>query len=121
LARAQVSEAVILMGGAKVAIYLEMAENGRWPQADESGQSLIALGVKTIGNYVESVHSNGINAVTARMRVTANSNIRNKTVSFQYHPASKFENGYWSCVRGLVDPIEDRYLPSTCLNSYQPE
>ena len=112
IARAQVSEAVTLLGGAKTPLAEYFADNGSWPAA------LGDVVPNTSGTYVGSLFLDNADAstqtvdVVARMRATGvNTNIQNGTL------AMKTTNGgnTWTCeAAGTSDPIGAEYLPGAC-------
>ncbi len=105
-ARAQMSEAVELMGGTKTPLAEFFADKGRWPDALASVSSSLA------GKYTATVDGAGVGTtsytVTATMKATdVNSNIQGKTVTL----ATTDGGANWTCDAGTV---LDDYLPGAC-------
>jgi type IV pilus assembly protein PilA len=112
IARAQVSEAVSLLGSSKTPMAEYFASQGSWPQTSD------VMG-NTQGKYTTSVlrtgqDTNAPGAVTivATMRATAiNVNISNSTVGLCSTDGGKV----WTCfTTGLTAPLSSKYVPSNC-------
>jgi type IV pilus assembly protein PilA len=114
IARAQVSEAVSLMGATKSPLAEYIGDKGTWPS------SLSDVVGGTNGKYTDIV--SGVNTgtvsgssssytVQATMR-TANVNaaITAGTVRLQTGDAAKT----WLCTQGTVNPIQGKFLPGAC-------
>lgn len=101
IARAQASEAVSLLGGAKIYIEERQAQAGEFPL------DLVGLGIRTVGRYTAQIVSNvATQTLTATLRVVdINANIAGSTVTMSY------ATGTWICASGT---IADRYLPGPC-------
>ncbi len=104
-ARAQMSEAVELMGGTKTPLAEWFADKGAWPSALGS----VAGGLS--GKYTTTVAGSGSGStytVTATMMPSnVNSNIQNKTVTLVTTDGGQ----KWVCSAGNVN---DKYLPAAC-------
>ncbi len=111
-ARAQVSEAVELLTGAKASLAEFYADKGRWP----ADTSLAELAGNTCDNgrtckYTYSLTKTGGTAgpavVVAQMKPTeVASTIANKTVTL-----TSSNGKLWTCAAGT---LETKYLPSAC-------
>ena len=110
IARAQVSEAVTLMGGAKTPIAEFYADNGRFPGAIES------VVPNTSGQYVGALALSGVTggtgAVQATMKATGvNANIASGTVEMY----TTNGGNTWECRAGSAGTaLDPRYLPGAC-------
>ena len=112
IARAQVSEAVSLLGSSKTPMAEFFASQGGWPQTSD------VMG-NTQGKYTTSVlmtasDTNAPGAVTivATMRATAiNVNIANSTVGINSDDGGKV----WTCFTSNTGkPLASKYVPSNC-------
>jgi type IV pilus assembly protein PilA len=103
-ARAQMSEAVELMGGTKTPLAEWFADKGAWPSIDDVAGS-------TSGKYTSILTGTGSGStytVTATMKATGvNSNIQSETVTL----ATTDGGETWTCAAGSV---EEKYLPGAC-------
>ncbi len=114
IARAQVSEAVSLMGSAKTPLAEYFADKGAWPTmlSDVLGNST--------GKYTASI--TGVNSgvvagtastytVQATMRTAGvNAAISAGTVQLRSTDSAKS----WLCTQGTVSPLASKYLPGAC-------
>src|SRR5207248_2214318 len=114
IARAQVSEAVSLLGSAKTPMAEYFSSQGTWPATSD------VMG-NTQGKYTTSVlqtanNTNAPGAVTivATMRASAiNVNIANSTVGLNSNDGGKV----WTCFTfGTATPLTAKYVPSNCRN-----
>jgi len=111
--RAMMSEAVAILGGAKVPLAEYFADKRKWPnRADE------VMGV-TSGDYTERVEiTSGAGAASGALTLTATmkstgvySNLAGKTVEISTEDDGKT----WVCRSGRVNGIENKFLPASCL------
>jgi type IV pilus assembly protein PilA len=106
IARAQASEAVTLLGGAKTPLSEYMADKGVTPsQADFTN-----MVPTTAGKYVLSIAVAGTfptATLTATLRSTVNASIKDKTVILETLDSGKI----WTCKVGTIDA---KYLPGAC-------
>ena len=126
-ARAQVSEAILLMEGQKSAVVEYYADKGKWPKSNEEA----GIADKSIikGKYVAQVEVGGDGVITATMKnADVNSEIKGKTVSLTPHAttatasatpgatASATANGSftWTCKSGTTNGVATKFLPSSC-------
>jgi type IV pilus assembly protein PilA len=114
IARAQVSEAVSLMGSAKTPLAEYFADKGAWPTAlsDVLGNSS--------GKYTDSI--TGVNTgviagtastytVQATMKTQGiNAAITGGTVQLNTTDSGK----NWACTQGTAAPMSPKYLPGAC-------
>ena len=122
-ARAQVSEAILLMEGQKSAVVEYYADKGKWPTSNtEAG---IATNKSIQGKYVEQVDVGGDGVITATMKsADVNKEIAGKTVSLTPHAttagattgATATANGSftWTCTTGKTSGVATKFLPSSC-------
>ena len=105
--RAQISEGLVLSGGAKVASIEYYVENGDWPNNNVKAGLANHNDIK--GKYVKSVRVNK-EVIVIMFGNDANNIISNKklTLTGVYSRG----NVRWNCSSAGV--IEDRYLPSAC-------
>ena len=113
IARAQVSEAVSLMGSGKTPMAEYFASQGAWPSAASD-----VMG-NTQGKYTGSISiGGGSAATTAFLTLVAtmasagvNSNIVSKTVGLSTGDGGKI----WTCfTTGSGSPMDAKYVPSNC-------
>jgi type IV pilus assembly protein PilA len=109
--RSQVSEAISLMGGVKTPLAEYRADKGKWP-AD-----LKDVAGNTSGKYTDRVEitagagaASGPLTITATMKASGvNYSIQGKTVQM-----SSADGKEWTCRRGAVNGVEEKYLPAAC-------
>ena len=106
IAKAQVSEAANLLGGAKTVVEFEAAQNDTFP----ANGSLEDVGIKTSGTYIESITSSDADkTLTALFRTTNTSALlHGKTLVFQ-----RDSNGSWTC-KVTPSTIPSNLLPKVC-------
>ena len=111
-ARANVSEAISLLGGAKTPLAEHFADKGKWPD------KLEPVVENTRGKYTERVEitsgagaASGVFVITATMKKDGvRSAVAGKTVQLRSEDGGKT----WTCRRGTVNGVEEKYLPGTC-------
>lgn len=110
IARAQVTEAINLLGGSKTPLAEYYGDKGLWPSA------LDVVYNSTSGKYVSIVsitagaNTSGTVDVTARMKPAGVAKtIMNKTVMLQ-----SSDGAGWTCKAGTSDPIISKFLPASC-------
>ena len=106
IARAQVAEAITLLGVAKTTVEFEASQTGAFP---ETG-SLSDLGIKASGTYVEKMEANTTTkTLTAFFRSTNTSALlHGETIVFQRNNI-----GAWDCIAALSTAPQD-LLPKVC-------
>jgi type IV pilus assembly protein PilA len=110
--RAQVSEAISLMGSARTPVAEYFADKGKWPD------NLKLVAENTSGRNTERVEitagagaTSGALVMTATMKASGvNSAVAGKTVQYRSEDGGKT----WICRRGAVNGVEDKYLPAAC-------
>ena len=110
--RAQVSEAISLMGGAKTSVAEYFADKGKWPD------NFKQVAENTSGRYTERVEiTSGAGAASGALVMTATmrkegvrSEVAGKTVQMR----SVDEGKTWTCSRGPVNGVDNKYLPGSC-------
>ena len=109
--RAQVAEAFPLADGVKTAMSEYYAQNGAFGPTQVT-YGMDAAGVK--GKYVGSITS-ALNVVTVAMGSASptNAGIYGKTLTMTGTPDA---SGVivWACGPGATNPLEKKYLPSSC-------
>ena len=105
--RAQISEGLVLSGGAKLALAKHYMTSGDWP--NNNVKAGLANQNDITGKYVKSVRVNK-EVIVIMFGNDANKVISNKklTLTGVYSRG----NVRWNCTSAGV--IEDRYLPSVC-------
>ena len=112
-ARAQMSEAVELLSGAKTPLSEFFADKGRWPMdtslSDLVGNTCTAGATCKYTNQLTQTggNSTGTVTVTAQMKSTGvASAISSKKVKL-----SSSDGKMWTCAR---DDVDNKYLPAAC-------
>ena len=104
IARAQVTEAVVLLGGVKAPIEESMGTTGTFPATT----TLTAMGLRLSGTNVSKIVSTPASTLlTATMAQGVNTNIKGKTLKLTFDAAA----GTWKC---SVGSIPTKYVPSSC-------
>ena len=129
-ARAQVSEAILLMEGQKSAVVEYYADKGKWPASNTDAG--IATNTSIQGKYVAQVDVGGNGVITATMKsADVNKEIVGKTVSLTPHattattattttaggtPGATANGSFtWTCsTPGGTDGVATKFLPSSC-------
>jgi type IV pilus assembly protein PilA len=112
IARSQVSEAVVLLDGAKTAVEENVSQTGAFPA---NTATMTALGVVSSGKYVSAVTvtaaATNTGTLTATMKSAAvSSNIQAKTMQM-----ARDTNGTWTCSAGTAGTaMASKYLPASC-------
>ena len=108
-ARSQMSEAMTLASGAKVAITESASNNGAWPVSN--GAAGLATATAITGKYVNNVSvTNG--KIIARMKSTGvSSGIQGKTLTLS--PISRVGSVEWVCRPG-TDGAPAKFYPASC-------
>jgi type IV pilus assembly protein PilA len=116
IARSQMSEALVLASGEKVAISEVFAQTGTCPANGASG---IPVATDIKGKYVVSVTTGGVAAAgggctaVAKMQAAGVSKgIQGKTLTLTLSNADKGSN-VWACTSTALQ----KYLPSSCVGT----
>ncbi len=104
--RAQVSEGLNLMGGAKAGVADYWADKGVFPGSNASAGIPVAASIT--GKYVTQVTVSGAGVVTATYGKAANAKIAAGTVLIT--PADEGGSISWVCSSALPD----KYIPQNC-------
>lgn len=104
--RSQVSEGVVLTGGARAAVWDFVSQRGYMPPNNESAG--LPLSTSITGKYVTSVLVDA-NTIMATFGNRANVAINGKTL--QLTPAIQEGTIDWNCASTTLEP---RYLPTIC-------
>ncbi|HEX7027256.1 MAG TPA: pilin [Gammaproteobacteria bacterium] len=111
IARAQVSEAVTLLGGAKTPMAEFYADNGAFP----TSPSAIIPNVR--GTYVSLITYDAAPGTAATVELIAimkatgvNAGIRNGRLEM----GTTDGGNTWTCTPGDTSPLADKYLPNAC-------
>lgn len=112
VAKAQVSEAISLLEGARSVVDDHVAQTGDFP---DTLAELALLGVTRSGLYVSNLGAtntgSGGGSIVATFRSTNVSKpLRGRTVQF-----ARSSEGRWTCTPGTSDPLAPQYLPKACL------
>jgi len=111
VARAQVTEAVILLEGARLNVEEYITQSGSFPA---TLTELDALGSTTSGKYVSDIAgtpgSHGAGVLVAEFKASNIATpIRSTRLSF-----NRSASGAWTCSTGPTQPINEIYLPQAC-------
>lgn len=119
VARAQISEAVNLMGGAKTPLEEFISSNGAFPDGTSSGETLADLGIApNNGKYVASItiaegtaDDNAGQLIAQMAGSGVASQIQGKELAL-----TRTASGEWTCSTGPAsgDPVGSEFLPSSC-------
>lgn len=116
IARAQASEAITLLGGAKTPLAEYFADNGDWPATQADFEAIVP---NTGGKYVASMALVGPDATNRTVTVEAtfkasgvNSNLTSKTVGLR----TTTGGNTWACgTKGTSAELDsESFLPSAC-------
>jgi len=107
IARAQATEAVNLLGGAKAPVVEYYNNGGTWP----TGTEFEAIVSSRSGKYVLSMTADQPSdfEITLTMRDTTSEALRNKRLLLTTSNGAK-----WTCKPAAVNGVADRVLPTTC-------
>ena len=106
IARAQMSEAITILGGLKSTVEEYYGSQGSVPDL----AYLTSRNVRTGGSYVSTISASG-NTYTATMKDSGvNGNITGKTVDYSFNTTT----GVWDCSPGGTNGVDTAYLPSSC-------
>jgi type IV pilus assembly protein PilA len=110
IARAQVSEAVTLLGGAKTPLSEYIADTGNAPDATAFTD---IVGTRA-GKYVDSMAVGGDATnvyLTATMKTSGvNASVQGDTVRITSGDSART----WICSAGTTNPVGSKYLPAAC-------
>ncbi len=110
--RSQVSEAIALMGGAKIPLAEHYANKGKWPS------DLKEAVENTSGKYTDRVAiTAGAGAASGPLTITATmktSGVRPSVSGKTVEMRSEDEGKTWTCRRGAVNGVDNKYLPAAC-------
>ncbi|MDE1892987.1 MAG: pilin [Xanthomonadaceae bacterium] len=111
LIRAQVSEGMVLAGGAKASVWDFVSNTGRYPSNNHSAGLVSSTSIS--GSYVSSVNVTGGVITVLFQGPKANAHISAGGENLVLSPIDKGGSIEWMC-RGTVD---SKYLPSSCRNN----
>ncbi|MBR9812435.1 prepilin-type N-terminal cleavage/methylation domain-containing protein [bacterium] len=115
IARSQVSEASTLIGGARTAIEESVAQEGAFP-ADTA--ALTALGIRTSGQYVDSLSVANVATSTGQLLATFKTTGVSSGISGGVLAYERTAGGEWLCLQnGAGSTLETKYLPKPCSNA----
>jgi type IV pilus assembly protein PilA len=111
VARAQTSEAIIMLEGARSVVDEYVSQAGIIPN---SLAELDVLGVKTSGKFVTTIEGSQLSGAAGELIATfrsgnMNRDLRGHTVHFE-----RDANGLWTCGTGGSNPVDTVYLPAAC-------
>ncbi|MDN5924086.1 MAG: pilin [Xanthomonadales bacterium] len=107
LIRAQVSEGMVLAGGAKTAVWEYVSNTGKMPSTNKSAG--LANDTSIIGTYVSKVNVSGGIITVSFASANANDAIQADTLVLS--PTDLVGSINWTCKPSTVNP---KYLPSVC-------
>ena len=116
VARAQVSEALVLASGAKTGVAEYAMVTGDFPASNElAGLDSTPTNIK--GKYVASVEVGDDGVITVTFKPTAHSKIQSKTLELKPTPTSGSVT--WACASSFASTapltaISAAYLPASC-------
>jgi type IV pilus assembly protein PilA len=114
LIRSQVSEGMVLTGGARTAVAEFYSNTGRWPTGNSSA-GLPGTATSTSGKYVA-----GVNVADGVITATFNTGAANKAIqgkTFVLSPIATATGGSiaWTCSStSHAGDVDNKYLPSSC-------
>jgi type IV pilus assembly protein PilA len=108
LVRAQVSEGMVLAGGAKAAVWDYVSNTGTYPSNNQSAGLSSAASIN--GAYVSSVDVTG-GKIKVLYGPRANSAITGSASYLLLSPVSNAGSITWTCIPST---LAAKYLPSTC-------
>lgn len=113
IARAQVSEAVTLLGGAKTPFAEYYADNGQWPP------NVTTVVPNVSGSYVSTIAQSSASATSDANTLTAtfkgtgvNSDIASTTMRMY----TTNGGNTWTCRSGTTNGTPERLIPGACKN-----
>ncbi len=110
IARAQMSEAIELMGGTKTPLAEFYQSQGRWPTALTS----VATISTPAGKYVDKILLNGATNATGTITVSATMKTSgvNSSISGIVSTLASVDGAQWTCKP--ANSAKAKYYPSTC-------
>lgn len=109
VARSQVSDAMSLTSGTKVAVAEYYADRGTWPT--DNTQAGVSPATSITGKYVRQVQVGTAGAITATMKASGSASSKIAGGTFILVPTDNGGSITWTCNTGSID---DKYLPSSC-------
>jgi len=111
IARAQVTEAVVLLEGARTAVDEYVTQTGDFPN---SLSDFSVLGIITTGKYVSSISGTPSGYASGELlALFHSSNIANPIKGRQLR-FTRVSSGAWTCSSGPALAINASYLPQAC-------
>lgn len=107
VARSQVAEGLVVIGGAKLAVTEYRANNGAWPDSHAAMELAPAQSIS--GRYVSSASVGTDGRITVAYNRSASSE-KIRSAELVLVPRTSDQTVSWDC-EGTVDP---RYRPSSC-------
>ncbi len=118
IARAQMSEAMVLADGVKTAVSEAFANDGSCPANATAAVSGIAKAVDINGNYVAKVTTAGTGSATGGCTIEATLNstgvstgIQGKTITLTMATTATAGSLTWTCASTALQ----KYVPKTCV------
>jgi len=111
VAKAQASEAITLLEGARLVVDEYASQSGDFP---DSLADLQILGAITQGKYVSSIIGNKTGEAAGELIATFKTSditkdLKGRTVRFVRNP-----DGSWQCGPGLDSSVDLKFLPQAC-------
>lgn len=111
IARAQMSEAIELMGGTKTPLAEFYQSQGRWPKVLAS---VATISTPYAGKYVDKILLNGATNATGTITVSATMKTKgvNSSISGIVSTLTSVDGAQWTCKP--ANSAKAKYYPSTC-------
>ncbi|MBB1059135.1 pilin [Marilutibacter spongiae] len=111
VARSQVSEAMSLTSGTKVAVAEYYADRGAWPTTN--AQAGVSQATSITGKYVAQTAVGANGTITATMKGAGSASAKIAGGTFILVPTDNQGSVTWTCNTGSIN---DKFLPSSCRN-----
>ena len=111
IARAQVSEGVVLLEGARTAVDEYVSQTGDFP---ESLNDFEILGITTSGKYVTSITGNHTGYASGDLLAIFRSHNISNPIKGREMRFTRSASGTWKCSTGPTLSIDSVYLPQAC-------
>jgi len=107
IARAQMTEAMNLLSGAKTPVSEYFGNNGSWP----TGATFVQVVSTQSGKYVSSMTAAAPSdfEITLTMRNDISASLRNTTMML-----TTGDGKQWVCKTGTVNGVDPKFLPAAC-------
>jgi type IV pilus assembly protein PilA len=109
LIRAQISEGLVLADGSKTQVWEYVSTTGHWPSTNSSAGMASASSIS--GNYVAKVDATG-GPIVVTFGNKANAVVFGNALMMS--PNTSPGSLRWRCKTANVNPVDVRYLPTSC-------